>query len=40
MKKAQVGMKVKAYTGRCVGILIQSTTWEGEIGRASCRERV
>ena len=31
MKKAQVGMKVKAYTGRCVGILIQSTTWEGEI---------
>ena len=23
MKKAQVGMKVKAYTGRCVGILIQ-----------------
>ena len=31
MKKAQVGMKVKAYTGRCVGILIQSTTWEGEL---------
>ena len=29
MKKAQVGMKVKAYTGRCVVILIQSTTWEG-----------
>ena len=31
MEKAQVGMKVKAYTGRCVGILIQSATWEGEI---------
>ena len=29
--KAQVGMKIKAYTGRCVGILIQSTEWQGEI---------
>ena len=31
MKSAQVGMKVKAYTGSCIGLLIQSTTWEGEI---------
>ena len=31
MTNAQVGMKVKAYTGSCVGILIQSTTWHGEI---------
>ena len=29
--KAQVGMKVKAYTGSCIGILIQSTEWQGEI---------
>ena len=29
--KAEVGMKVKAYTGSSVGILIQSTTWQGEI---------
>ena len=29
--KAQVGMKVKAYTGSCIGILIQSTEWNGEI---------
>lgn len=30
---AQVGMKVKAYTGICIGngMLIQSTTWNGEI---------
>lgn len=28
---AQVGMKVKAYAGSCIGILIQSTTWNGEI---------
>ena len=31
MNNTQVGMKVRAYTGSCVGILIQSTTWEGEI---------
>lgn len=29
--KAQVGMKVRAYTGSCIGILIQSTEWQGEI---------
>ena len=28
---AQVGMQVKAYTGSCIGILIPSTTWKGEI---------
>ena len=31
MTKAQVGMKVRAYTGSCIGILIQSTEWQGEI---------
>ena len=31
MKNAQVGMKIKAYTGRCIGLLIQSTEWQGEI---------
>lgn len=29
--KAQAGMKVKVYKGSCVGILIQSTEWNGEI---------
>lgn len=29
--KATVGMKVTAYTGRCIGILIESTTWQGEV---------
>ena len=28
---AKIGMKVKAYKGNCVGILIQSTEWQGEI---------
>ena len=28
---AQVGMKVRAYEGSCIGILIQSTEWQGEI---------
>lgn len=31
MKNAQVGMKVRAYTGSCIGLLIQSTEWQGEI---------
>ena len=31
MKSAQVGMKVRAYTGSCIGLLIQSTEWQGEI---------
>lgn len=31
MTKAQVGMKVEAYKGSCIGLLIQSTTWQGEI---------
>ena len=29
--KAQVGMKVKAYRGECIGLLINSTEWNGEI---------
>lgn len=29
--KAQVGMKVKAYKGDCIGLLIQSAEWNGEI---------
>lgn len=29
--KAQVGMKIKAYEGSCIGILIKSTEWQGEI---------
>lgn len=41
---AQVGMKVKAYTGICIGgIQIQSTTWSGEIvkvNRKSIRVRL
>ena len=28
MKNAQVGMKVRAYTGSCIGLL---TEWQGEI---------
>lgn len=31
MKNLQTGTKVEAYTGRCIGLLIQSTTWQGEI---------
>ncbi len=31
MMNAQVGMKVKAYKGHCVGIIIESTEWSGEI---------
>ena len=27
----KVGDKVKAYKGSCIGLLIQSTEWEGEI---------
>lgn len=33
--KAQVGMKVRAYHGDCIGILIQSTEWQGEIIRVN-----
>ena len=33
--KAQIGMKVEAYTGSCVGLLIQSTTWTGEITKVN-----
>ncbi len=29
--KAEVGMQVKAYTGRCIGIMIQASTWKGTI---------
>ena len=31
MMNAQVGMKVEAYKGSSIGIIIQSTTWQGEI---------
>lgn len=35
MKNAQVGMKVQAYKGSCIGVVIQSTTWEGKIIRVN-----
>ena len=28
---AQAGMKVEAYRSSCIGLLIQSTTWQGEV---------
>lgn len=28
---AKVGMKVQAYAGECIGIVIQSDIWQGEI---------
>ena len=31
MKNVQIGMKVKAYKGSCIGHIIDSTTWYGEI---------
>lgn len=31
MKNVQVGMKVEAYKGRSIGLLIDSTTWQGEV---------
>ena len=31
MTNAKIGMKVEAYRGSCIGLLIQSTTWQGEI---------
>ena len=34
---AQVGMKVKAYKGSCIGIVIQSTTWLGEIVKVNSK---
>ena len=39
----KVGMKVEAYEGRCIGILIQATRWQGEItkvNRKSIRVRL
>ena len=39
----KVGMKVEAYEGRCIGILIEATTWQGEItkmNRKSIRVRL
>ena len=33
--KAEVGMKVRAYKGDCIGILIQSTEWKGEITKVN-----
>lgn len=35
MKNVQAGMKVEAYTGKCVGIIIQSTTWQGEVTKVN-----
>lgn len=29
--KATTGMKIKAYRGDCIGIIIQATTWTGTI---------
>ncbi len=29
--KANTGMKIKAYRGDCIGIIIQATTWTGTI---------
>ena len=37
MKNAQVGMKVRAYTGSCIGLLIQSTEWQGEIIKVNAK---
>ena len=31
MTNAQIGRKVEAYRGSCIGLLIQSTTWQGEV---------
>lgn len=31
MKNVEIGMKVNAYKGSCIGVKIQSTTWYGEI---------
>jgi hypothetical protein len=28
-------MKIEAYKGSCIGILIQSTTWQGEITKVN-----
>ena len=30
-ENAQVGMRVRAYEGSCIGVQIQSTEWQGEI---------
>lgn len=35
MKNVQVGMKVEAYIGKCAGIIIQSTTWQGEVTKVN-----
>ena len=35
--KAYVGMKVQAYTGRCIGVKIESTTWAGEIVKVNAK---
>lgn len=35
--RAQFGMKVRAYEGRCIGILIQSTEWQGEIIKVNAK---
>ena len=29
--RATVGMKIKAYKGDCMGMIIQSTEWHGDI---------
>ena len=35
--RAQVGMKVRAYKGDCIGLLIQSTEWQGEIVKVNAK---
>lgn len=35
MTNAKVGMKVQAYAGECIGLVIQGTTWEGKIIRVN-----
>ena len=35
--RALVGMKVRAYEGRCIGLLIQSTEWQGEIIKVNAK---
>lgn len=35
--KAQVGMKVEAYASSCIGLIIESTTWNGEIVKVNSK---
>ena len=31
----KIGMKVEAYKGRCIGFVIEATTWRGEITKVN-----